>query len=857
MYCTNCGSKLEDGAFFCTECGARVQTEEIPGIVPESFAYVAPDGQEQPAEQNWQQPAEQTTEEWKRPYDPSWQDGARPDQKWQPEDGATQVFDHAQVLETAQEVPGQAESLMEVTAEDAAAAVDEIAEAADAVPAAEESTPSAEQQAIENFEQQAVQNQELISDESQSVFQDYGQWQQPEQQAPTGYGFVGGYGQNYEQPNQQWQQPADQQWGQWQQPADQQWQQPADQQWGQWQQPADQQWGQWQQPADQQWNQWQQPADQQGQPEQQAPTGYGFVGGYGQNYGQPDQQWQQPGDQQWSQWQQPADQQGQGYGYAPGYGQNQQFGQTQPVKRKKDKEKKKSKAPLFITLGVVLLALAAAAVWFFFLRHPKSDIALSKYISAEFSGIDGYGTISAYLDYDSLQKDIWKAMGHEEAEMKQDKYQQDLAKVYQFTGELYAEISQKTDLKNGDKVKVSIDVPQQIPDELCINVTDSEKEFTVEGLQEVQMFDPFEGIEVTFSGLEPFVKADYKRVKNDDLYYYVDFALDKTEKLSAGDTVTVTASYNADYLKEMGYAVSSDSKSYTVTSEGAYILEASRLNENIKADLDARSKTYQQEQAAGWIDAAKLTDMAYIGYAFIADEDFDPDYNTNSNMLFTIYNVYITTDDGPMVVYLWYGYDNVMEDAQGNQHTQTEVPRQVSDMGVDSRVWTANQRYYIAGFGTIDEMKAYLDNYFSGDGKVFYMVEDIPDRGLEPQQPETTPGNTPETTPAAAGEPGHLTDDPNGYIFPNSNTEYLDETFLRTLTDEELKYARNEIVARYGRKFKTPELAAYFGAKTWYHPTYEPEEFDKKMDSLINAFEKANVNLINKIEAERAAQKKQ
>ena len=77
------------------------------------------------------------------------------------------------------------------------------------------------------------------------------------------------------------------------------------------------------------------------------------------------------------------------------------------------------------------------------------------------------------------------------------------------------------------------------------------------------------------------------------------------------------------------------------------------------------------------------------------------------------------------------------------------------------------------------------------------------------------------------------------------------------LTDEELKYARNEIVARYGRKFKTPELAAYFGAKTWYHPTYEPEEFDKKMDSLINAFEKANVNLINKIEAERAAQKKQ
>ena len=812
MYCTNCGYKLEDDALFCTNCGTRVQTDGIPGIVPESFGYAAPSQEAgQPAEQPWGQPEE-----------PAWQ---QPADQWQQDPGATQIYDHVQMMEAAQDSYEQpAEPGAEVSGP--------------AEPA--EDMASVEQQAIENFEQQAVQNQEMDAGEAASIFQDQGQWQQPAEQPQTGYGFVGGQDQNYgqwQQPDQQWGQygQPDQQWGQWQQPAE----QPQtgygfvggqDQNYGQWQQP-DQQWGQYGQP-DQQWGQWQQPADQQAQ------TGYGFVGGYDQSYGQ------QPG-QQWGQYGQQYGQQAQG-GY--GYGQ-------QPVK--KTKEKKKSKALLFIILGVVLLGLAAAAIWFFFLRHPKSDIALSKYISADFSGIDGYGSISAYLDYDALQKDIWTAMGHSEADMDDAKNQKDLAMVYQFTGELYADISQKTGLKNGDKVKVSIDVPQPIPEELRINVTDSEKEFTVEGLQDVKMFDPFEGIEVTFRGMEPFVKADYARVKNDDLYYYVDFELDKVSGLSAGDTVTVTATYNEDFLREMGYAVSSSSKTYTATSEGAYILDASRLSPEILTELETRARTYQQEQAAGWIEAAKLKDMAYIGYAFAIKEDFDPDYGSDYNALFSVFNVYIDTDDGPMIVYLWYGYENINEDEDGVQFTITGNPCQVSDMGVDTRVWTAKQKYYITGFGTIEEMEAFLDSYFAGSRTVFYNIEDIPDRGIEPQQPETTPQETtPESTPATS-EPGHLTDDPNGYIFPNSNTELLDEAYLKTLTDQELQYARNEIVARYGRKFKTPEIAAYFGSKTWYVPTYEAEEFDKKMDSIINPIEKANVTLINKIEAERAAQKKQ
>ena len=85
---------------------------------------------------------------------------------------------------------------------------------------------------------------------------------------------------------------------------------------------------------------------------------------------------------------------------------------------------------------------------------------------------------------------------------------------------------------------------------------------------------------------------------------------------------------------------------------------------------------------------------------------------------------------------------------------------------------------------------------------------------------------------------------------------YLMKPLSKERIDEELRYARNEIVARYGRIFKTKVIRDYFVAKAWYTPLYQPEEFDAMQESLLNEYEKANLALINKIEKERADAKK-
>lgn len=107
---------------------------------------------------------------------------------------------------------------------------------------------------------------------------------------------------------------------------------------------------------------------------------------------------------------------------------------------------------------------------------------------------------------------------------------------------------------------------------------------------------------------------------------------------------------------------------------------------------------------------------------------------------------------------------------------------------------------------------------------------------------EPTPTLPPvTTTPAPAGD----------FIFPDSNSRYLSYDEVYAKNQQELSYARNEIFARHGRKFKSADLQSYFGSKSWYTPLYEPDEFAAIQDSLFNDYEKENIKQITKVEKDK------
>lgn len=85
----------------------------------------------------------------------------------------------------------------------------------------------------------------------------------------------------------------------------------------------------------------------------------------------------------------------------------------------------------------------------------------------------------------------------------------------------------------------------------------------------------------------------------------------------------------------------------------------------------------------------------------------------------------------------------------------------------------------------------------------------------------------------------------SGYIIPDSSSRYLSASDLKGLSSSELRLARNEIYARHGRKFDDSGLQNYFNGQSWYKGTISPGSFS---ESILNAYEKANVELIRQYE---------
>lgn len=110
---------------------------------------------------------------------------------------------------------------------------------------------------------------------------------------------------------------------------------------------------------------------------------------------------------------------------------------------------------------------------------------------------------------------------------------------------------------------------------------------------------------------------------------------------------------------------------------------------------------------------------------------------------------------------------------------------------------------------------------------------------------------TEEQTGGDEEDAGRLGDD---YILPESNSRLLTESDIEGLSLRELNYAKNEIYARHGRKFKSQELQDYFESKSWYEGRYEGADFDENYSAgLLSEIEKKNAEFLKAAEEEMSS----
>lgn len=85
---------------------------------------------------------------------------------------------------------------------------------------------------------------------------------------------------------------------------------------------------------------------------------------------------------------------------------------------------------------------------------------------------------------------------------------------------------------------------------------------------------------------------------------------------------------------------------------------------------------------------------------------------------------------------------------------------------------------------------------------------------------------------------------PDDVILWGISSRYIDESELYNYSAAQLRLIRNEIFALHGRIFNSQDLMDYFSQKSWYVPTYAPEDFDANMFYYLNDYEEANLQVI-------------
>ncbi len=154
--------------------------------------------------------------------------------------------------------------------------------------------------------------------------------------------------------------------------------------------------------------------------------------------------------------------------------------------------------------------------------------------------------------------------------------------------------------------------------------------------------------------------------------------------------------------------------------------------------------------------------------------------------------------------------------------TEYSTPRDrfTIDSGISSGWWSTKTWYY-DGYQTLDELYKVV---VTSNSESYNHEDNVDGSEMVSEIDQNTIGK-------------------DGVIFSNSSEELLNEENVKTLSDDDLRYAINELYARHGYIFNDDELKEYYGKFDWYKQDIKTDDFS--MD-LFNDIEKVNVEMLQK-----------
>ena len=511
--------------------------------------------------------------------------------------------------------------------------------------------------------------------------------------------------------------------------------------------------------------------------------------------------------------------------------------------------------PIKLIAGICAIVMAiTAAVIIFMNMQPTID--MDKYVEVTFYGYNGYGSATAEINWDKILEDYSSKIKYtSEGRKIEDELGIDPVHYMQSTISLY--LDNYEHLSNGDEVQYVWNVDKEaLSKALKCNVKYTDKTVQVSNLEEIGKFDPFEGVTVNFSGIEPDGEAwmDY----SGELLSREDFELDVPDGgLKNGDTVTVTLR-NSDidsYARSLGKIPSSTQKEYTVKGLDKYISKLSDVNESLLNDAKNNAEEIIRNEISGWSRDVKLDSIDYLGYYVQSMDDFD-----DKNMLGVVYKLHstISSDEEDAGVNQYYDvrFRNVVLNGSGDYEIDWDnyyTPSDSFEIMVDYSYGKYSFTY--TGYSTLDGLKNERNNQ---DYDVEMNVEDKDNSAYEQDEenPEQDSEQVEEEVKQEKKGSKKKSDKKNDFLWKDSSKIKLTDSNVEKIVKKASKgdvskklvgrsYARmiiNEMYARKGSKFNDPKLMKYFNTKSWYKKIKKKISKEKVKFSKL---EQDNINILD------------
>ena len=546
------------------------------------------------------------------------------------------------------------------------------------------------------------------------------------------------------------------------------------------------------------------------------------------------------------------------------------------VPKKQIQIDKKWMAPIAVVAGVVVVAGIVSMTM-------KPTIKLDKYMEVSSEGYNTVGKATLSFDTEKFEKDyekkLEKALKKGKNKKNKNAYQAsaylpDYFGDYDPTSEaanllsdaVSGELDKTSSLSNGDVITYQWNCDDDyVLNKYGFKLKYSDIQYTVSGLEEAETFDPFEGLEVTFEGIETEGRATLNGQPTAREAQDLNYDFDKRSDLSNGDTVTVSVStYNGDVIDycidKYDKIPSPMEKTFTVAGLQHYVSGAGDISDEARKSMENRGQEIYYSSMKTWSNEEKLEGFTYLGNYLLKRKEGSS--GTYKNVYYAVYKATIhdtysnSTEiyDKPVDIYWYIRFYDLTADENGNTTVDLmdyDVPG--ASVQVDSGVgyWFSTRSWYYDGFQNLDELNdevvTYnLDNYdcveknFSGSSD---------SAGSESSEAASEESGDTAGTEAAEVETSAATGGEDGQIFPDSSSQVIDAARIKALSDADLKYAINEIYARHGYIFKSEDLKNYYKQFKWDHESVPASQFTT---SMFNSTEHANVDAM---QAERDSRK--